>query len=428
MNDISIEGLTRTLNTLCKGVGSRFTGSEGESKAEEIIAKEFGKLGFSVSEDVFDLKIWSYKEALLSIIKPERVKVECQPVSYTGPTDGWIRSEAVFIETASPFDMAKASVGGKIGVMAGSIGGSHSTEEGSDKLRRLISSGLRGLVMIEDRVPTSWARAEGIPPFWFRDGTMPMVSVSFQDGLKLRGKGVEVEMLIDSSTRDVKSRNIVVDIPGSSDRRSEVITVTAHHDTVPNSVGACDNASGVAILLQLAELFSKRKTERTIRLISFGAEEQLSVGATSYAARNIGVDGEIVLEVNLDGVGAGIGINEVSVIGGVGLCDFVKSKLADSNYSAEVKEEVSPFSDHFPFSAAGIPSVWFRGRRPNFFFHSKLDDLDHIFVEDVAETARAIAHLISSVDSMAIMPFSREIPPEQLSKIEHYKRELYGLP
>jgi len=425
LDDVSIEGLTQALSTLCKGVGSRFTGSGGESKAEEIIANEFGKLGLSTSEDVFDLEIWSCKEALLSIIEPERAEVECQPVSYTGPTNGRMRGEAIFIETASPFDMAKVSVGGKVGVMAGSIGGSHSPEEGSDKLRRLILSGLRALVMIEDRVPTSWVRAEGIPPFWFKEGTMPMVSVSFQDGLKLRKKGVEVEMLIDSSTRYVKSRNIVVDIPG---RRSEVISVTAHHDTVPNSVGACDNASGVAILLQLADILSKRKNERTIRLISFGAEEQLSVGATSYASRNIGVDGEIILEINLDGVGAGIGANEVSVIGGIGLRDYVESILADCGYSAEVKSDVSPFSDHYPFSMHGIPSVWFMGRRPNFFFHSKLDDLDHIFVEDVAETARAAAHLIYSIDSSNILPFSSEIPPEQWSKIEHYKRELYGIP
>jgi aminopeptidase YwaD len=426
LSNISTEGLMRVLNSLCKGVGSRFTGSEGEVKAEEIIAMEFGKRGASVSEDAFDLKIWGCKEALLSIIGPERAEVECLPVSYTGSTGGRIRGEAVFLETASPFDMAKVSAEGRIGVMAGSIGGSHAPEEGADKLRRLVSSGLKGLIMVEDRVPTSLVRAEGIPPFWFKNGTMPRVSVSFQGGLKLRGKGVEVEMLIDASTRDVKSRNIVAEVPGSG-RRSEVIVVTAHHDTVPNSVGACDNASGVASLLQLAEHFSREKTERTMRLISFGAEEQLSVGATNYATRHLGADGEVVLEVNLDGVGAGIGLNEVSVIGEAGLRDYVQSKLADSQYSAEVKEEVSPFSDHYPFSLHGIPSVWFRGRRPNFFFHSRLDDLDHIFVEDVAETARACAHLISSIDSSKALPFSREIPPEQWSKIGHYKKELYGL-
>jgi len=427
LSEISTTSLARILNSLCRDVGSRFTGSEGESKAEKIIGDEFSRLGASVSEDAFDLRIWDCKEALLRIVRPERVEVECLPVSYTKSTDGPISGEAIFIETASPFDMAKVSANGKIGVMAGSIGGSHAPEEGSDKLRRLVSSGLKGLIMIEDRVPTSWVRAEGIPPFWFKGGTMPMVSVSFQDGLKLRRRDVEVEMLIDSSTRDVKSRNIVAEIQGS-DQNSETIVVSAHHDTVPNSVGACDNASGVAILLQLAEHFIKRKTERTIRFISFGAEEQLSVGATSYAARNIGVGEKIVLEINLDGVGAGIGVNEVSVIGGAGLMDYVKSKLVDSKYSAEVKGEVSPFSDHFALSLYGIPSVWFEGRRPNFFFHSKLDDMDHIFVEDIAETARAIAHLISSIDSSKILPFSRDIPLDQLSKIEHYKRELYGLP
>ncbi|MBO3803830.1 MAG: M20/M25/M40 family metallo-hydrolase [Candidatus Brockarchaeota archaeon] len=426
MAGISTDGITKALKALCEGVGPRFTGTEGEAKAEELIESEFKRAGAAASRHEFGIWIWDCREASLRILKPERAEVECMPVSYTGSTGGAVRGEAVFIETASPFEVAKREVKGKVGVMAGSVGGSHSPEEGSDKLRRLVSSGLKGLVMVEDRVPTSWPRAEGIPPYWFKHGTMPMVSVSFQDGLKLRREGVEVEMLVDSATKDTRSCNIIGEIKGSKDE-GDVIVVSAHHDTVPGSVGACDNASGVAILLELAKRFAERRPAKTIRFISFGGEEQLSVGATSYYSKNRLKGENLVLCVNIDGVGAGIGTNEVSVIGGTELRDYVKFDLMESGYSAEVDQEVSPFSDHYPASMQGVPSVWFRGRRPNFFYHSKFDDLEHVFVEDIAETAGAIAHLISSVDSAKIVPFSREIPAEQQGKIERYKRELYGL-
>lgn len=422
---IYVDSIARTLKALC-GVGPRFTGTEGEARAEEAIEAEFRRAGLSPSRYPFEVRIWNCREAVLRIVRPERAEIECLPVSYTGSTGGLVRGEAIFIETASPFDIAKREVKGKFGVMAGSVGGSHSPEEGSEKLRQLLFSGLKGLIMVEDRVPTSWPRAEGIPPFWFRHGTMPMVSVSFQDGLKLRKDGTEVEMLIDSSMKDIESYNIIAEVPGSKDK-DDVIVVSAHHDTVPGSIGACDNASGVAIIIELAKLFSEKKPAKTIRFISFGSEEQLSVGATSYFSKNRAEHKNIVVGINFDGVGAGIGTNEVSIIGGTELRDYVKFDLMESGYSAEVNQEVSPFSDHYPISAQGIPSIWFRGRRPNFFYHSKFDDLEHVFVEDIAETANAVAHLISSIDSSRVVPFSREIPAEQMRKIEHYWKELYGM-
>ncbi|MGQ9514922.1 MAG: DUF4910 domain-containing protein [Thermoproteota archaeon] len=426
MDGILTQNIEKALRALCEDVGPRFTGSAGEMRAEDFIEAEFERLGASPSRHKFDVRIWDCREASLRIVKPERVEVECLPVSYTGSTGGVARCEAVFIETASPFEIAKRDVKGKVGVMAGSVGGSHSPEEGSEKLRNLLSSGLKGLVMIEDRVPASWPRAEGIPPFWFRHGTMPMVSVSFQDGLRLRKEGVEVEMIVDSSTKDIVSQSVVAEIHGSA-RGEDVIVVSAHHDTVPMSKGACDNASGVATILELARFFSEKRPRKTIRFISFGAEEQLSVGATSYFSKNRTRQENLVLGINLDGVGAGIGTNEVSIIGGTELRDYVKFNLMESGYSAEVNQDVSPFSDHFPLSAQGVPSVWFRGRRPNFFYHSRFDDLEHIFIEDVAETANAVAHLISSIDSSSVTPFSRDIPQEQVKRIEHYWKELYGL-
>jgi len=426
MAGISVQNIVKMLKVLCENIGPRFTGSDGVARAEEFIETEFERIGASVSRHAFDIRIWDCREATLRINKPERAEVECLPVSYTGSTGGVVRCEAVFIETATPFEIAKRDVRGKIGIMSGSVGGSHSPEEGSEKLRNLLSSGMKGLIMIEDRVPTSWPRAEGIPPFWFRYGTMPMVSVSFQDGLRLRREGIEVEMLVDSSTRNVVSQNIVAEIQGSG-RAEDVIVVSAHHDTVPMSSGACDNASGVSILLELARLFSEKRPKRTIRFVSFGAEEQLSVGATSYFSKNRIRRENVLVGINFDGIGAGIGTNEVSVIGGTELKDYVKFNLMESGYSAEVNQDVSPFSDHFPLSAQGVPSVWFRGRRPNFFYHSKFDDLDHLFIEDIAETANAVAHLISSIDMSSLTPFSREIPQEQVKKIEHYWKELYGL-
>ena len=68
-------------------------------------------------------------------------------------------------------------------------------------------------------------------------------------------------------------RNIIVDVYGSRDRKV-IMVVGAHYDTVPNSPGADDNASGVASLLEIARAFSDRKPSITLRFAAFVNEEE----------------------------------------------------------------------------------------------------------------------------------------------------------
>lgn len=68
-------------------------------------------------------------------------------------------------------------------------------------------------------------------------------------------------------------RNIIVDVYGSRDRK-KIIVVGAHYDTVPNSPGADDNASGVASLLEIAGAFRDKKPPVTLRFVAFVNEEE----------------------------------------------------------------------------------------------------------------------------------------------------------
>ena len=61
------------------------------------------------------------------------------------------------------------------------------------------------------------------------------------------------------------------------------ILVGAHYDTVPGSPGADDNASGLAVLLVLAELLSQTQPQRSVHLVAFDLEEYGLVGSTACA-------------------------------------------------------------------------------------------------------------------------------------------------
>ncbi len=84
-------------------------------------------------------------------------------------------------------------------------------------------------------------------------------------------------------------KNLVVRIPGA-DRKSEIVVVGAHYDTVAKSPGADDNASGVAGLIEIARLLRDKPLSRTVHLVAFTNEEEPFsyselMGSVVYAKR-----------------------------------------------------------------------------------------------------------------------------------------------
>jgi aminopeptidase YwaD len=73
------------------------------------------------------------------------------------------------------------------------------------------------------------------------------------------------------------STNVIAEPPGF-DPRDPHFVVGAHLDTVPQAPGAEDNASGVGVLLAVAEAISDAGTRLPVRLVAFGAEEPRGPG------------------------------------------------------------------------------------------------------------------------------------------------------
>lgn len=71
---------------------------------------------------------------------------------------------------------------------------------------------------------------------------------------------------------DQQVANIYMEWPGTT-RPQETIIVGAHYDTIPGTPGADDNASAVAMLLEIARVLRPHACPRTIRFIAFACEE-----------------------------------------------------------------------------------------------------------------------------------------------------------
>ena len=61
------------------------------------------------------------------------------------------------------------------------------------------------------------------------------------------------------------------------------ILIGAHYDAVPGTPGADDNATGVAVLLELARAFAALPAKYPVRIVAFDMEEYGLLGSTQYA-------------------------------------------------------------------------------------------------------------------------------------------------
>ncbi|MBW4568206.1 MAG: M28 family peptidase [Tolypothrix carrinoi HA7290-LM1] len=75
--------------------------------------------------------------------------------------------------------------------------------------------------------------------------------------------------------------NIFAERQGT-DNTAGAILVAAHYDTVAISPGADDNASGVAVVLEVARLLGSRPTPRTLQLALFDKEEEGLLGSKAF--------------------------------------------------------------------------------------------------------------------------------------------------
>jgi aminopeptidase YwaD len=157
-------------------------------------------------------------------------------------------------------------------------------------------------------------------------------------------------------TFEGRGENYAVDV-GSGDR---VLVLIAHHDAVPGSPGANDNAAAVGILLQLLEGASALvPSSLRVRFLFPACEELGYLGARAYV-RDVGTAGVVgVLSLELCGIGDSLAVWDVAdespfvrTVGGV-LEDLGLRR--DEGWHQVGRIPVFG-SDHRAFAAARVPA------------------------------------------------------------------------
>ncbi|MEN9799345.1 MAG: hypothetical protein RL653_3041, partial [Pseudomonadota bacterium] len=186
-------------------------------------------------------------------------------------------------------------------------------------------------------------------------------------------------------------------------------------DSTAPHLGADDNASGVAGILEAARLLVAERTRlrRDVVVTAFSGEELGTLGSSAFTrAPPAGLSlKDVVAMVNLDMVGR-MRSNRLAVLG-VESSPSWRAWLEEACLGSRVECEGSGDgygpSDHTPFYAAGVPVVHlFTGAHSD--YHKPSDSADRVNVAGVARSAQVAAVLVRAAASTEVRPEWRSAP------------------
>ncbi|MEQ1680539.1 MAG: M28 family peptidase [Nitrospira sp.] len=190
--------------------------------------------------------------------------------------------------------------------------------------------------------------------------------------------------------------NVVGMIPGTG---PEAIVIGAHRDHFGRPAGlwfpgADDNASGTAIVLEVARALGKLglRPQRSILFLSFSGHERDSLGSRLYTTSPVIPLGSTKAMLNIDHVGAGDGVLILRVT------ELTKSTLKEAGYVVGLVRKLDyygflPGGDDEPFKETGIPTVSIASGGIHPHMHQPTDTADTINPEILRNIARYVLAL-----------------------------------
>ena len=216
-----------------------------------------------------------------------------------------------------------------------------------------------------------------------------------------------IALTVDIERKTANVQNVLGYLPGKTD---EYIVIGAHYDHIgyghQNSLapdqagkvhpGADDNASGTAGLLELARIFSERRSElqRGVLFAAFAGEEIGLVGSAHWVDHPTLPLKNAVAMLNMDMIGRVSG-SKLFIGGtgsGTGLKELLERTMPKYDFKVDYTFQHASASDHASFLAKNIPSLFFfSGVHSD--YHKPSDTSDKIEVNESWKVVNVVADL-----------------------------------
>jgi aminopeptidase YwaD len=364
----NVEYAQRLIDTLA---GPSFDGrgyvNSGDVRASKFIAQEFEAMGamplksdsyfhhFSLNVNTFPGKVevellknndqdWMLQTGVDFIVDPA-----CPSIHVNGLELVWI-TEAMLLDNKQFKKLLKKKTKGNV-MVVDTV--STANKLANERRREFIHNG-RSICIIDIQRKLTWSvsRTQSVKV------VLQMLPGVIKDAQQI---SIHVEAKF---VQDYKARNVIALIPGT-EQPDSFIVFTAHYDHLGRMgsevyiPGANDNASGTAMMLDMASYFAKHPPKYSVVFIAFAAEEAGLVGSFFFVQEMEAwlEKDKIRFLLNMDLMGSGeLGIMAVNGKIFTKEYELLKKINDEGNYLSEVKSRgKAANSDHYFFSEAGVP-------------------------------------------------------------------------
>ncbi len=382
----------------------REAGTEGEQAAAEKIRKYLEQNvsgpGITFREEPFSFEESRILEARLVVTEPYQKEYSVVGCAGCGSTpENGLEAPFLYVENGDEISLAYAR--GKIVLVNGIVRKAF--------YQKLVEAGAAGFVMLSG---TPIDEGEDLRPArrslrGVEETPIQGVTVHYKDAVELVERGASRVRLILRQEKEKRiSRNLILRIDGSQ-RADEILTVSAHYDSVPEGPGAYDNIAGAAIVMELCRYFSVHRPRRTIEFLWFGAEEKGLYGSLNYVERHSEELASHRFNMNVDLAGQTIGGTVIGVTGNPEICQILSAYAHEAGMGVSLKHQIWG-SDSNSFAWKGVPAMTLN--RDGFGMHTRHDTAALISAWSLERSSRLLAMVAERLASAEVFPFPREVP------------------
>ena len=393
-----IKKASQYLDILCSVKPNRRTGSLGNQDATNFFSGIVNDLGYDVDTTAFSCLDYISRESSL-------VSGDNAFEIYISPYSLGCDITAELIVVSSVEELENCQCEGKILLMKGAICSEQLMPKNfvfynPDHHKRIYflleEKKPAGIITASEKKPELVGALYPFPLIVDGDFNIPNVYCKDTIGEKISNKSKETFRLkIDSKRISSTASNVIA---RKNPEAMQKIVITAHIDAYENTPGASDNASGIVVLLLLAEMLSEYHGHMGVEISAFNGEDHYSAGGQMDYLKRYGNDlGSIVIVINVDDVGYKKGNSAYSYYE---CTDDIKQKANDvfGNFDGIVEGESWFNGDHMIFVQSGKASIAFTAEKVSELMatvtHTLQDTPDIIDTAKLVEVALALKSLI----------------------------------
>ncbi len=229
----------RHVKHLAETIGIRESGGTKEREAARYIENQFSASGYKTRQQPFQFETYEARSSSLSVSTLGSPPLANSPL-YFSP-GGKAAGPVIRAGIGRPEDFPAGGLKGAVALVE------RGTLTFSDKVANAAAAGASGVVIYNN----VGGRFDG--NLGRNAGSIPAVSISKEDGdrlIELLAKGtLDLTLEVDAGKRQIESQNVVAQTGDSCK-----VVVGGHYDSVPAGPGANDNASGTAVVVELARV------------------------------------------------------------------------------------------------------------------------------------------------------------------------------